>query len=321
MIVDFQLSEEQQLIEDSISGLLAERLPVERLRETGSHFGAAEHRLLPAFAELGLFGLAVPEAQGGIGLGIAEEALAAKALGRHLASPSLLAQMVAPHLAEDNEERATLIAGASSAAFANRLAPTGVQLFDAGSATRIVLLDDGARLIATPASAESVDGLDEAVAMARGDDDYPAGSRNMIADRISLLFAAYLAGIAQATLEMAVAYAGTREQFGQPIGAFQAIKHQCADMAVRAAAAEAQVLQAAITFGAGGDDRAEAAAARLLATDAALANAKANIQIHGGMGFTAECDAHLFLKRAHLIAALGSSKRAEQARLLGSEAA
>jgi alkylation response protein AidB-like acyl-CoA dehydrogenase len=64
------------------------------------------------------------------------------------------------------------------------------------------------------------------------------------------------------------------------------------------------------------DDSAEVAAARLLAGDAALANAKANIQIHGGMGFTAECDAHLFLKRAHLVAILGSNRRAEQSRLL-----
>ncbi|MGJ3627928.1 acyl-CoA dehydrogenase family protein [Sphingomonas sp. MMS24-JH45] len=133
---------------------------------------------------------------------------------------------------------------------------------------------------------------------------------------ISLLLSAYLTGVAQASTAMAVAYAGTREQFGQPIGAFQAVKHICADMATRAAAAEAQTFFAAATFGRGADDGAEVAAARLLAADAALANAKANIQVHGGMGFTAECDAHLLLKRAHLVARLGSDPAKDRIRLI-----
>jgi alkylation response protein AidB-like acyl-CoA dehydrogenase len=316
MIVDLSLSEEQQLIEDSVHALLADRLPVERLRGPENHGGAAERAVWDDLAALGLFGLGLPEALGGLGLGVPEEALAARAFGRLLVSPSLVAQMIAPYLAADSDLRAALIAGKVRAAFANRVDAGAAHLLDAEGCAQLVLFADGARLIAAVDDAAPVDSIDETVSLARAAGNFALVPRAVHADHASLLLAAYLVGIAQATLDMAVTYAGAREQFGQPIGAFQAIKHQCADMAVRAAAAEAQVFYAAITFGQGVDDAAEVAAARLLATGAALTNARANIQIHGGMGFTAECDAHLYLKRAHVVASLGSNRRAEQARLI-----
>jgi len=316
MIVDLLPSEEQQLIDDSIRSLLAERLPVSRLRETAAHGAASEREAWTALADLGLFGLGLAEEKGGLGLGAAEEALAARALGRHLVSPSVLAQMLAPHLAPDDDLRAGLVAGAVRAAFCNVIAPDAVQLIDAEGAEKVVLLANGATLADMPATAFRIDCIDETIVIARPEGAFADPPRDGNADRISLLLAAYLVGIGQASLDMAVGYALTREQFGQPIGAFQAIKHMCADMAVRAAAAEAQVFHAAITFQAGVDDSAEIAAARLLAGDAALANAKANLQIHGGMGFTAECDAHLYLKRAQVVSMIGSSRRAEQDRLL-----
>ena len=316
MIVDLLPSEEQQLIDDSVRGLLAERLPVERLREAASHHGRAERGAWDDFAGLGLFGTGIPEAQGGLGLGAAEECLVVRALGRNLVSLSVVAQIAAPHLATDDRLRAGLIAGTTRAAFANRIDASQAHAIDAEGADRLVLLDEGARLIAAPPLAPAAACIDETVALAHAEPGAPEPGRDMGADRISLLLAAYLTGIAQAALDMAVAYAGTREQFGQLIGAFQAIKHGCADMAVRAAAAEAQTLHAAVGMGAGLDDRAEIACARLLATDAALRNATANIQVHGAMGFTAECDAHLYLKRARLIAVLGSNRQVEQDRLL-----
>ena len=116
---------------------------------------------------------------------------------------------------------------------------------------------------------------------------------------------AMLAGMAQASCDLAVSYAKVREQFGQPIGAFQAIKHMCADMALRTTAAEAQVKMAAVFADAhtpGGDRQLDAAA--LIALKAARENAADAIQVHGGIGFTAECDAHFFLKRAYVLSAL-----------------
>ncbi|MET8680076.1 acyl-CoA dehydrogenase [Streptomyces sp. NPDC004647] len=110
-----------------------------------------------------------------------------------------------------------------------------------------------------------------------------------------LLTAALQLGSAGRTVEMAVRYAGEREQFGQPIGAFQAVKHLCAQMLVRAELARSAVYAAAVTGNA--DDT---AVAKLLADEAAVRNARDCLQVHGGMGFTWEADVHLHLKRAWL---------------------
>ena len=320
MIIDLVPSDEQRMIEDGLRDFLHGRLPVERLRDPRNHGAAAERALWQELCGLGLFGLGSAEADGGMGLGLAEEALAARALGLTLASPSLLAQIAAPHFAADESLLTALVAGTARAAFANDLGDGTAHLIDGDDADQVLLLSPQSAVLLPLrdlGQAEAVDGMDETVSLARVSIPAELPARPAIADRASLLIAACLTGLAQAATTMAVDYAKAREQFGQPIGAFQAIKHQCADMAARAEAAEAQCFYTAVSFGNGLDDASETAAARMLATRAGIDNAKANIQIHGGMGFTAECDAHLFLKRAHLMALLGSNRSAERQRLLG----
>jgi alkylation response protein AidB-like acyl-CoA dehydrogenase len=122
-------------------------------------------------------------------------------------------------------------------------------------------------------------------------------------DEAKVLTAALLVGIAVETTERAVAYARERVQFDKPIGSFQAVKHMCADMLVRAELARASVDAAAVMLDDSDAEPARAVAgAKLLAAEAALSNAKASIQVHGGMGFTWEVDAHLYLKRAAVLA-------------------
>jgi alkylation response protein AidB-like acyl-CoA dehydrogenase len=121
---------------------------------------------------------------------------------------------------------------------------------------------------------------------------------------------------------MATSYAKTREQFGHPIGSFQSIKHRCADMAVGADAAAALLLFAALSVAEGRADAAfQDASARVVAEQRALWNARENIQVHGGMGFTAECDAHLYVKRTHLLGLTFGGLRGAQAALLAEPAA
>jgi len=118
-----------------------------------------------------------------------------------------------------------------------------------------------------------------------------------------VLGGAFLVGLAAANLDMAVAYAQQRQQFGKPIGSFQAVKHICADMLVAAETARAAVHAAAVTIdqpGVGDPDRA-AAGAGLLAAEAAMKNGRSSIQVHGGMGFTWEVPAHLYLMRARVL--------------------
>jgi len=132
-----------------------------------------------------------------------------------------------------------------------------------------------------------------------------------------ILVCAQLAGCAEAALKLAVDYAQVREQFGQVIARFQALKHMCADMAVRCEATWSQTLLAALSLQGGRAGAAfEVEAAELLARTAAIDITEQCIQLHGGIGFTAECDAHRFLKRAHLLVKLLGDARAVQSRLL-----
>jgi alkylation response protein AidB-like acyl-CoA dehydrogenase len=117
------------------------------------------------------------------------------------------------------------------------------------------------------------------------------------------LAAALLLGMAGATTDLATAYAKQRVQFGKPIGAFQAVKHLLADMLVRAEVARAAVYAAGVTLDdpVVGDPARAAATAKLTAGEAAVSNGKTCVQVFGGMGFTWEVDAHLYLKRAWVL--------------------
>jgi alkylation response protein AidB-like acyl-CoA dehydrogenase len=324
MIADLLPTEDQSMIEETVASFLADHLPPTRLRDEAAGGGVAEQAVWLGLAEIGLFGLGLSEAAGGVGYGLPEEIIAARELGRSLASTNVLATMLAAHLlTDDTAALEALKAGSAHAAFANRIEgdAAAVQLIDAAGAEHLVVWDEaGARLLpAASASERAARGaMDATIALERARLDQGAGrsAGPALALRADLYASAYLAGIAEATTAMAVEYAKTRRQFDQPIGAFQAIKHACADMAVRAEAARAQTFYAALSLEAGEPEApAEVAAARLIARRAALENAKANIQIHGAMGFTQETEAHLFLKRAHLVAALNGSLAGDLARL------
>jgi alkylation response protein AidB-like acyl-CoA dehydrogenase len=109
--------------------------------------------------------------------------------------------------------------------------------------------------------------------------------------------------MADALSDLAVAYAKEREQFNRPIGSFQAVKHMCADMAVRAEVARTAVYAAACVLDdpATGEPARALSGAKLLANDAAVVNGKSATQVFGGMGFTWEVDVHLYLKRAWVL--------------------
>ena len=119
-----------------------------------------------------------------------------------------------------------------------------------------------------------------------------------VRDLAATLFAAEAAGVAAWCSGTAAGYAGTRRQFGRPIGSFQAVKHLCATMACRAERAAALAWDAARAADVPAGHPLAAAAAAALALDDAVDNAKDCIQVLGGIGFTWEHDAHLYLRRA-----------------------
>jgi alkylation response protein AidB-like acyl-CoA dehydrogenase len=134
--------------------------------------------------------------------------------------------------------------------------------------------------------------------------------------RANVLLAARLSGLAQGACELAAAYAKVREQFGKPIGSFQAIKHRCADMLLRCEASSHLTALACLKVEARAPGaELQVAAAKLKAAHAAHENGRAVIQVHGGLGFQAECDAHWFMKRAHVYDAAGGNMLAQASRV------
>ncbi len=132
-----------------------------------------------------------------------------------------------------------------------------------------------------------------------GEIDAGASALARTLDQAAIALANEMVGGAQRVLEMAVEYAKTRVQFGRPIGSFQAIKHKCADMLLEVELAKSAAYYAAAAAADGDDELpALAALAKSLASDAYMRAAADNIQIHGGVGFTWEFDAHLYFKRA-----------------------
>ncbi len=318
--MDLTLSPEQEAIRDAIRAVLAERSPLARVRAVMAAEPGLDAEVWRAAGELGWFGLATPEAAGGAGYGLPEAALLFIELGRALAPGPWLGTVLAAPLAprgaatevlagacrvaviDDPEER--LGAGAS-------LDGEAPHVPDAGAAQALLVLGRRAvRWCAADARGVAIRpaaSLDPTRRLARvGFAAAPATVLDADAARVRLeaavLVAAEAVGVAERTLELSVEYAKVRQQFGRPIGAFQAIKHRCADMAVRTEAARALMLYAAVALRDGEPDAAPAVhGAKMLAGRAALANATDNIQNHGGMGYTWEADAHLYLKRAHLL--------------------
>jgi alkylation response protein AidB-like acyl-CoA dehydrogenase len=337
------LSDEQNQIVDTLRHFLSEQAGVARFRPPAPQFGNRDLALLPALAEFGVLGIALPEDAGGTGLGDAEEAIVFREFGRNLLSPALFGHVLAAHVAHACGEREILAALLDGSTRVGLMTPRdplcdprgagsgasvrgACHLIEGRDADWIFACDEhGAALYARNdfADVEPVDAMDHALTLdrARCSDVQPAASLSSadapIHARALVLAAAYGAGIAEATLQMAVDYAKVREQFGKPIGSFQAVKHICAEMAMRAEAANSQVSFASLSL-AGSKDAAifHSTASKLVATDAALRNAQQNIQVHGAIGFTAEADAHVFLKRAHVVEQLWGDTRTQRQRML-----
>ncbi|MGQ4377841.1 acyl-CoA dehydrogenase family protein [Streptomyces sp. SAS_267] len=229
----------------------------------------------------GFFALRLPEAEGGVGQGLPEAVLAFEEAGRVL----LPGPLIATHLA------AGTVAGAAAGDVVVTSADGGL----------VEWLEEADVVRGDVTGAEPMVPVDPLTPLHRlpVTDGRPPGGGVLGAARTpdgllaSLFTAAEQLGSAARTCESAVQHARTREQFGQPIGAFQAVQHLCAGMLARVEVARAAVYAASVTA-----DPVDIAAARLLADRAAVRGARDCLQVHGGMGFTWESDVHLHLKRA-----------------------
>ncbi|MFI5809981.1 acyl-CoA dehydrogenase family protein [Streptomyces sp. NPDC051643] len=301
--MDFQLTEDQRALRDGVRALLAGRFGPEALRAAVARGGRGLDRTLwRELGEAGFFSLRLPEADGGVGLGLPEAVLAFEEAGRVL----LPGPLVATHLAAGE------VAGAATGETVVTAVYGGlVEWLDESDAVRDAAGSTAGDGAAGAVPLTSVDPLTPLHRVPGGlpvdppgdaSPTSPAGPTGPSDPLATLLTAAEQLGNAARTCEAAVQHARTREQFGQPIGAFQAVKHLCAQMLVRVELARAAVYAAAVTA-----DLMDIAAARLLADDAAVRGARDCLQVHGGMGFTWESDVHLYLKRAWVRTRRGGS--------------
>jgi alkylation response protein AidB-like acyl-CoA dehydrogenase len=264
--------------------------------------------------ELGLLGIHVAEEYGGAGMHVEDLAVGVEELGYQLAAEPLWPTALAALCLQ--EEPNSAVAKALLPELADgRLAAAVVvgrdtdPVIGAGPAQLLIVRtgDSYAAVDADSVTVTQVTGLDPTRAIGTIEVDAGAidADRRLtgltpprVHDLALTLAAAEAAGIAGWCVDAAVAYAKVREQFGRTIGSFQSIKHMCADMLARAELARAAAWDAARAVNDGVEHELAVAVAAATALDAAVDNAKDCIQVHGGIGFTWEHDAHLYLRRA-----------------------
>jgi alkylation response protein AidB-like acyl-CoA dehydrogenase len=306
--VDFELSEEEEELAAGVRRLCEGRFPIERVRTL---YGGPSREMWEELARAGVFCLRLPEEQGGAGLGMTHAVLVFEELGRALVPGPLVYGHLAAGLVEGCGDGTVVASGVERGR--DRGAGRPLLVEHLASADTLVALDgSGVWQVETEGiEARPVTEPFDPLTPLHIVGSLPRGKRlgdEELAARWYLegavLQAASLLGIAEAATDMAVAYAREREQFGRPIGSFQAVKHLLADMFVRAEVARAAVYAAAVTLDdpAAGDPARATSVAKMEASDAAVANGRACVQAHGGMGFTWEVDVHLYLKRAHVLA-------------------
>ncbi len=312
--MDFEINETQTELVDGIRRLCEGEFPLDVVRARESTERVIDRDGWQTLGDAGVFGLCLAEEAGGVGLGLAEGALVYEELGRSLIPGPLVASHLAAGLV-DGAAEGTVVVGLVErprpSASSTSLPVVIEHLADLD--VLLVLSDAGIERIDNPGATldarllpRPMDPLTPVWALA----SLPTGE--LIAGPEvaawwrrdgAVLTAALQVGMAQWSCDLAVEYAKGRVQFGRPIGGFQAIKHLCADMVVRAEVARCAVQSAAVTVDQPevGDPDVAAAGAKLLADEAAVTNGRSCIQVHGGMGFTWEVPAHLAYKRARVL--------------------
>jgi alkylation response protein AidB-like acyl-CoA dehydrogenase len=315
--MDFRLTEDQEALRDGVRSFCEGRFGLERLDET-ARAGGFDRALWADLASMGVFALRQPESEGGVGLGMADAVLVFAELGRRLVPGPAIWSHLAAGLVPGAGAGDAVVGGIDAAdgepALIEHLAALDALL---------VVRDDGvervdprgakAQPVATPL--DPLTPLHHAVSLPRGERIADGARAARLRLEGAALAAAQLLGIAESTQELATAYAKQREQFGRPIAGFQSIKHLCADLFVRQEMARAAVYAAGATLDQPevGDPARAVSSAKVVAFDAAMRNARACVQIHGGMGYTWEMPPHWYLKRAWVLgASFGASEEHEE---------
>jgi alkylation response protein AidB-like acyl-CoA dehydrogenase len=291
--MDFSFTAEQQELAKQARAWLADRYPLDR------DWDAPQDDAWDELAELGWLGVSIAEEEGGAGLGFLEEAILLEELGYALYPGPYLATigLALPWLGAE-ERRAVAAGEARWSVEVNGLVPW------LASVDRVVA-DGGAAYDARGEEEATVDPSRPLGRLERGDGAPLPGTGDRPRARAAI--ACEAVGVAQRALELGIEHARTREQFGKPIGVYQAVSHALSDTYADVELARSLAYWAAWCV-AEGDEQAEvaAAAAKAFATEAAVAACERSIQVHGGTGFTWEHPLHRYYKRALWLEGFGA---------------
>ena len=312
--MDLTLTEDQQLVQTTAREFLAGRSDAPGLWKE--------------MVELGWPGLAVPESHGGVGAGFLDACLVAEELGRAGAATPYVATVAGAstiaRFGSERQRREWLPAVVGGRAISYLPAGPGTDLAGNGSvlngrALFVPFAQEAADLLVGPAAA-LVDGGTPGISRQRLDvvgnepvysvtfDAVEVPAERVLPDGESavdamtayatVLTCAEMVGGAQAVLDLTVDYAGQRRQFGQPIGAFQAVQHHCANMAIDVLGSRFATYEAAWRLGTGADAAMEVGTAKAVVSEAYQRVCALGHQVHGAIGFTAEHDLHHYLRHA-----------------------
>ena len=339
--MEFTLDDDQQALQQTVRTMLSEHASSAYVRDMLDDEVGVTPGLWQRMVELGWVALLVPEAQGGVGMGLLEMMVVLEEMGRlplpgPFMSSAVWATLAARRL-ELDDRLASLAAGAVRGTVAIdeeghgdavdrirtrasrksgqwRLRGTKAVVLDGASADWVLVAARtqqgiGTFVVEAP-RAEPFPGLDvtrklarldldDAVAEPVGPDGDQTDLWKRVVDDAAVLLCAETLGSMQQAFDLAVEYAKVRVQFDRPIATFQAIKHKAAEMLERIELSRVGVHYAAWTSDAEQPNRGEAAAmAKAFVGRAANEVCGEAIQIHGGVGFTWECDAHLHFRKA-----------------------
>ncbi len=304
------LGDEQRALAEAVADWASGSSTAEVVKRSEHEGPGAFGDAAKGLAELGLAGIALPEDLGGGGGSLVDAAVAVEAAARSMV-PGVLMPTVAAGAALREasavEGVADLLRGVADGTVTFALGWRGEAVLGAGLSSHVLLPADGRWCVydasAVAISAGPVHDLSTRVGHVDVGAAAPVATLDLDADRVEALMVTLLAaegaGIARWCLDAAVSYAKVREQFGRPIGSFQAIKHLCAGMLERTEAVTAVSWDAARAWEESRDQGVLAAAvAGAVALDDAVSVAQDCVQVLGGIGFTWEHDAHLYLRRA-----------------------
>lgn len=298
----FVLDAEQRMFGETLRRLLADAGTAKIARAWAAGDAGPGRALWASVAEAGVFAVAVPEEFGGAGRLPVELVVAAEELGRAAAPGPYVETLAAAELLGESPWLPRIAEGEAIVSLAVPHA------LDADVADLVLTADKVERK-----AGEALASLDPARRLFRVEG--ASGGGAAFTDFGVLLCAAQQVGIGQALLDVSVEYAKTRQQFGRPIGEYQAIKHHLASAMVELEFARPLLYGAALSYGTP-DFARDVSAAKVAASEASYGLAKTALQVHGAIGYTDEYDPSLWIRKARALYSAWGSVSEHRARVI-----